>query len=204
VKRATLVGKLIPFKEKGGVPPDNLITSKPWEFRRAEWGSLHFIQMLRSQSGLLEKHRKEVYENGDGRVCRLPSHFALTGSMAYTIQGLFLYRKNEEKMREVYYLAGLIDCMIHQVTPLLRTGAIKEMYGKITTLKAVLGINWYGSIDQVLLPVHTQFHDENEYRGSLARACSMKEIYGLIREGTEEVFEILSHEYTFYAPGKGI
>lgn len=198
------MGKVIKFKESKGSMPDNLITSRPWEFRRADWESGHFIQMLRSQSGVLEKHRKEVYEKGDGRVYHLPPHFVLTGSMAFTIQGLFRYRENEEKMREVYYLAGLIDCMIHQVTPLLRTEAIKEMYGKITTLKALLGMNWYGSMDQVLLPLDAQFHNDTEYRGSLARAPAMKELYSLIKEGTEEMFEILSHEYTFYTPGRGI
>ena len=31
--------------------------------------------------------------------------------MAFTIQGLFRFRENEEKMREVYYLAGLINCL---------------------------------------------------------------------------------------------
>jgi hypothetical protein len=198
------MAKVIKFKEGKGSAPDNLITSRPWEFRRADWESGHFVQMLRSQSGVLEKHRKEVYEKGDGRVYHLPPHFVLTGSMAFTIQGLFHYRENEEKMRKVYYLAGLIDCMIHRVAPLLRTAAIKEMYGKITTLKALLGMNWYGSIDQVLLPVDNQFHDDGEYRSSLARASSMKALYDLIKEGTEEVFEILSHEYTFYTPGKGI
>ncbi len=160
--------------------------------------------MLRSQSGVLEKHRKEVYENGAGRVYHLPPHYVLTGSMAFTIQGLFRYRENEEKMREVYYLAGLIDCIIHQVTPLLRTAAIKEMYGKITTLKAFLDMNWYGSMDQVLLPLDAQFHNESEYRGSLVKAPTMIELYRVIKEGTEEMFEILSHEYTFYTPGRGI
>jgi hypothetical protein len=94
--------------------------------------------------------------------------------------------------------------MIHQVTPLLRTEAIKEMYGRITTLKALLGMNWYGSIDQVLLPIDSQFHSDTEYRGSLAKAPAMKELYRLIKEGTEEMFVILSHEYTFYTPGRGI
>jgi hypothetical protein len=198
------MGKVIKLKQSRGSVSDNLITSRPWEFRRADWESGHFIQMLRSQSDVLEKHRKEVYEKGDSKVYRLPPHYVLGGSMSFTIHGLFRYRENEEKMREVYYLAGLIDCIIHQVTPLLRTAAIKKMYGKITTLKALLELNWYGSMDQVLLPLDVQFRNDSEYRGSLAGASSMKELYGLIKEGTDEMFDILSHEYTFYTPGKRI
>jgi hypothetical protein len=196
------MGKVLNFRELRGVTPNNLIALKPLEFRFADWESVHFIQMQRSQSLELEKHRKEVHEKGDGVVYSLPPHFVLSGSMAFTIQGLFRFRENEEKMREVYYLAGLIDCMIHQVTPLLRTEAIKEMYTKIRTIKSLLNVNWYGSIDQVFLPLDTRWHNESEYRGSLSAASTMKELYRLIREGTDEMFDILSLEYVFYTPPK--
>jgi hypothetical protein len=194
------MGKVLKFKELRGVAPNNLIASKPLEFRFADWGSVHFIQMQRSQSLELERHRKDVYETRDGIICSLPPHFVLSGSMASTIHGLFHFRENEEKMREVYYMAGLIDCMIHQVTPLLRTEAIKEMYTKIRTLKSFLNINWYGSIEQVFLPLDTHWHNESEYRGTLSAASTMKDLYRLIREGTDEMFDILSLEYVFYAP----
>jgi hypothetical protein len=186
------MGKVLEFKQLHGAAPDNLIALKPLEFRFADWETGHFIQMRRSQSLDLEKHRKEVHT--------LPPHFVLSGSMAFTVQGLFRFRENEEKMREVYYLAGLIDCMIHQVTPLLRTEAIKEMYTKIKTLKSLLNINWYGSIDQVFLPLDTRWHTEADYRSSLSRASTMKDLYRLIREGTDQMFDILSLQYVFYVP----
>jgi len=196
------MGKVLEFKELRGATPNNLIALKPLEFRSADWESVHFIQMQRSQSLELEKHRKEVHEKGDGVIYSLPPHFVLSGSMAFTVQGLFRFRENEEKMREVYYLAGLIDCMIHQVTPLLRTEAIKEMYTKIRTLKSLLNVNWYGSIDQVFLPLDTRWHNESEYRGPLSAASTMKQLYRIIREGTDEMFDILSLEYVFYTPAR--
>ena len=196
------MGKVLKFKELREAAPNNLIALKPLEFRFADWESVHFIQMQRSQSLELERHRKEVHEKGNGVIYSVPPHFVLSGSMAFTIQGLFRFRENEEKMREVYYMAGLIDCMIHQVTPLLRTEAIKEMYTKIRTLKSLLNINWYGSIDQVFLPLDTRWHNESEYKGSLSAASTMKELYRLIRDGTDEMFDILSLEYVFYAPPK--
>jgi hypothetical protein len=127
-KKALIMAKILKFKEGTASPPDNLITRKPWEFRSAGWESGHFIQMLKSQSAKLEKHRKEVFERGT-RVSQLPPHFVLRGSMAYTIQGVYSYRTNEAKMREVYYLAGLIDCMINRVTPLLRHRIIGSHHG---------------------------------------------------------------------------
>jgi len=197
------MAKIIPLKERLETVPDNLITLKPWEFRRADWETKHFIQMLRSQSAGLEKHRNEVYKRGDKRIWHLPGHFALKGGMGYTIHSLYSYRNNEEKMREVYYLAGLIDCMINQVNPLLRTDLIRGIYKKIVTLKKILGANWYGPMDQVLFPIDSRFYNHLEYQETISSAKTMKEFYGLIRKGTEEMFDILSLEYIFYTPGRG-
>jgi hypothetical protein len=196
------MGKVLKFKEGTGSAPDNVITLKPWEFRSADWESKNFIQMLKSQSARLEKHRKEVYEK-ETRVSNLPPHFVLSGSMAYTIQGIYSYRDNEERIREVYYLAGLIDCMINRVTPLLRTDVIKDIHKKIVTLKSLLNINWYASLDQVLLPLDSHLFNEFEYRNKISGAGSVQELYRLIREETDDMFDILALEYTFYTPGRG-
>jgi hypothetical protein len=197
------MGEIIRLKEKDGGPPDNLIASEPWEFRKADWESKHFIQMLKSQSAKLENHRKEIYQRGDKGVWHLPAHFTLRGGMAYTIQAIYTNRDNERKMREVYYLAGLIDCMINQVNPLLRTDLIRGMYKKVMALKNDLNINWYGQLDQVLFPVDDQYYSAIEYRQTLSKTRSMKELYHLIREGIDEMFDILSLEYVFYSPGRG-
>jgi hypothetical protein len=196
------MAKILKFKD-GGVPPDNVITVKPWEFRGADWESRHFIQMLKSQSAKLERHRKEACERGS-RVSQLPPHFVLRGSMAYTVQGIFSYRTNEAKMREVYYLAGLIDCMINRVAPLLRTDVIKDIYRKVMTLKAFLNMAWYSSFDQVLLPLDCEFFNEYEHRNRISEASSARALYRLIREGTDEMFDILALEYTFYIPARGL
>ena len=197
------MAKIIKLKEKAEIPPDNLITLKPWEFRRADWESSYFIQMLRSQSDRLEKHREEAYQKREKGVWDLPSHFIHRGCMAYTIQSIYKYRNDEKKMREVYYLAGLIDCMINQVNPILRTDLIRDMYKKIMALKKVLTVNWYGQLDHVLLPIDGHCYNYREYRETLSRAKTMKELYCFIREGTDKVFDILSKEYVFYTPARG-
>jgi hypothetical protein len=184
-------------------PPNNLITKKPWEFRRADWDNAFFIQMLKSQSEKLENHRREIHLKGQRGIWHLPSHFTLRGGMAYTIRGSYIHRKDETEMREVYYLAGLVDCMINQFNPILRTDLIRDMYNKIMESKHRLGVNWYGQIDQVLFPIDNAYYNQSEYRQSLSGAKTMKELYHLIREGTDEMFDILSFEYTFYTPGRG-
>lgn len=197
------MGEVIRLKEKIEAPPDNLITSEPWEFRRADWESKHFIQMLKAQSAALETHRKEIYGREDGGVWHLPTHFSLRGGMAYTIQGIYTYRNDERKMREIYYLAGLIDCMINQVNPLLRTDLIRDVYKKVIKIKKQININWYGQLDQVLFPLDDQFYNSLAYREALSKARTMKGLYRLIREGVDEMFDIISLEYVFYSPGRG-
>lgn len=106
-------------------------------------------------------------------------------------------------MRDVYLLAGLIDCMINQVNPVLRTVLLRDMYKKVFKMKKALGITWYGPLDHVLLPIDPRLYDVCKYRDALAAAGNMKTLYGIIREGTSEMFDILSAHYIFYFPNTG-
>ena len=196
------MAKIIEFKEKLPAPPDNLICSKPWEFRSADWESQHFVQMLRSQSARLEKHREKVCTKGEKGVWHLPPHYVLKGGTAYTIQAVYIHRSSETKMRDVYYLAGLIDCMINRTNPLLRTDLIRDIYRKVMTLKSILNMNWYGSLDRVFLPLDMVHYDDSKYKSALTKATNMKALYRAIREGTDDMFDILSFEYVFYTPGR--
>lgn len=194
------MGKIFQLEPKSEEPPDNVITLKPLEFRKADWGTSHFIQMVRSNSAKLERHRREIYKQGDKGVWQLPPLYTLTEGMAHTVRALYVYRENEEKMREVYYLMGLVDCMINQVNPILRTDLIRSMYKEVFKMREALEIHWYGPITQILLPIDSLFYNEFEYKALLTGADTMKALYRAIREGVDEMFDILSLEYVFYCP----
>jgi hypothetical protein len=197
------MGQVIDIRKGRGRPLDNLITRTPLEFRRADWKVSHFVQMLKSQSTHLESHRKAVLASGGTGVWEIPSHFALKGGLAHTIRALWANHYSERKMRDIYYLTGLMDCMINQVNPLLRTDLLRDLYKKVFALKASLTVNWYGPLDQVLLPIHPQLYNEAAYRSAIARADTMKDLYGIIERETADMFDILSLEYVFYCPGPG-
>ena len=197
------MAKIIYLGENPEKPPDNLVTLKPLEFRKADWGTMQFVQMLRSSSAGLEQHRTETYKKGNSGPWQLPPHYLLTGGMAHTIRALYNYREDEVRMREVYYLMGLVDCMINQVNPILRTDLIRDMYKKVFEMKEALRIHWQGHLAQILLPIDTQYYSEFEYRLSLTGAPTLKKLYQTIRSGTDEMFEILSLEYVFYRPSAG-
>lgn len=197
------MARIIDLEERRNRPPDNLITSRPMEFRRAAWDNTDFVMMRRSQSEELEKRRGENLREGRPAVSCLPPHFVLRGSMAYTARGLYIHKENASSMRDVYYLAGLVDCMINQVSPLLRTDAIRDLYRKISTLKQTLNVNWYGPIDQVLFPIDGHLYNLEAYRQSLTGAATIQELYRAVRDGIEDMFAVLAAEYVFYTPGLG-
>jgi hypothetical protein len=159
--------------------------------------------MSRSQSVKLEKQLMGASGKGESGSGQIPPHFSLKGGMAHTVQAMWASRDNEKTMREIYYLTGLLDCMINQVNPILRTDVLRDLYRKVYSMKRALGVNWYGSIDHVLLPIDTHFYNEFQYRSSLKQALTLKKLYQAIREGTEEMFDILALEYVFYCPGRG-
>jgi hypothetical protein len=190
------MGKIIYIRDRfQKLPPGNLITSGPWEFRRACWRTPFFAQMLRPLAEKLDPSGEPV--------ASIPPHFSLNHGLASTIQAIYANRRDEDKMRQTYYLVGLTDCMINQVNPVLRTDILRAMYKKVFAMKADFNIHWHGSLDQVLLPIDSRFYDEGAYRSTIRRAATLKALYRTIREGTDEMFDILSHEYIFFYPSVG-
>ena len=180
--------------------PDNIIVRDPFEFRRSDWQSGFFLQMTKRNSEWLEEQRYTLFSQGKTGIGQLPPHYSLQGGLAGTIGALFTYRHEEEKMRKVYFLVGLIDCLINQVNPILRTVMLRDLYNKVQQLRTELGVRWAGTLDHVLLPIDGIFFNEMEYKRHLATASTLKALYGVIEEGTQEMFDILSVEYVFYCP----
>lgn len=194
------MAQIINFRSRAPRFSDNLISSEPLEFRQADWATAHFIQMLRSDSLEFERHRKEMLQLGTRGPWQLPPHFSLIDGVATTIRAMFVYHDQEDKMREVYLLAGLIDCMINQVSPILRTDLLRDMYKKIFLMKKALSISWHGPLNRVLLPIDPRFFNVQQYETGLRTAATMKALYQHIRHGTEERFNIISLKYVFYLP----
>jgi hypothetical protein len=188
------MGKLLQFK-KGDASQDNLITAHPMEFRRARWSSTNFIQMRKSLSERYEKEFDSKLQN-----TTIPPHFVLNMGLEYTISALFYYRNSPEVMKEVYFLAGMVDLLINKVCPILRTDLIRGLYNKVFELRNKLNIFWVGPINQVLLPIEPDLYDESRYRASLHGLKNLKDLYAFLMEESQEMFLILCKEYVFYCP----
>ena len=193
---------IIPMPGRHQQKEGNVIASRPMEFRRVCRSSMNFIQIPR--------RRAEEFESLFSGGCRGSDPageaglgWELTCGRERTILGLFMNRKSEETMRLVYYLAGLVDCMINQVSPLLRTDLLRSLYKEAFALKNTLGIEWSGRLQKVLLPIEQCYYSEAEYRESIQRAGTMKILYRAIENGTSRMFDVVGEKYVFYCSGAG-
>ena len=189
------MGDLIRLEDRVKGSARGIISSGPWEFRKPPWRTLYFTQMLRV---FLEETPCD-----SKTFPQMPPHFVLKGGLAYTILSMYANRKNEKEMREIYYLIGLMDCMINQVNAILRTDLLRSMYKQVFAMKEKLNLHWHGTLDRVLLPIDSRLFNDLEYRSLLNRAGTMKELYQTIRQGTETMFDTLALNYVFFCPGGG-
>jgi hypothetical protein len=179
---------------------DNLICRKPLEFRRGDWRQGHILQCLRSEAEKYQHHRIQAIANGHSHIRFIPEHFSLVGGCDYTAMGLFRWREEEERAREFYRLAALMECVVNSTSPLLRTDLLRSLYKTIMELKKTLNFSWKGDSTKFLLPLHQQFYQRSHFFDEILRCKTLKDLYEKVDCETEVQFDVLAAEYVFYLP----
>ena len=180
---------------------DNLIASRPLEFRRGDWKHGSTMMCTRGESARFEEHRaKALAAEGHRHIAFVPNHLALDNGSLCTLQGLFRHRDGESRMRRVYNLAGLMECVTNATSPILRTDLLRRFYQAITEEREALQVAWRGRIGHFLLPLYPEHYNPHLFLHSIAGAASLKELFEVIRRETDAQFDILSRYYVFYLP----
>ena len=180
---------------------ENLIASKPLEWRRGDWLTGHALLCTRRESERFEAHRIEAYQvKGHKHIGFVPNHFKLDDGYYYTVMGLFRHRGDEAMMRRVYYLAGLMEGVTNAPSPILRTDLLRRVYQSILEERNCLKVVWRGHVRHFLLPLHTEYYNPNIFYHHVVGAESLKDLYQEIRAETDAQFDILAQQYVFYVP----
>jgi hypothetical protein len=180
---------------------DNLIAPAPLEWRRADWLTGFVLQCTREESKGFEAHRLEAYRvHGHKHIGTVPNHFKLDGGYHFTVMGLFHHREDEAAMRQVYYLAGLMEAVTNAPSAILRTDLLRRVYQTIMEERERLGVVWRGHVRHFLLPLHADHYNSNLLFHRIGSAESLKDLYQQIRAETDTQFEILAQYYVFYLP----
>jgi len=195
-----MVGDIITFTPKGP-ERENLITDRPFEFRQGDWQSGHAMMCTRRESEKYEAHRKEALgTEGHHHIRYVPNHFRLDGGCHFTLLGLFRYRTDEEKMRRVYRLAGLMECVTNESSPILRTDLLRRFYKDILDERDELQVIWRGNVRHFLFPLHSDYHNPNHFQHAVGNASTLKALFEAIESETNEQFDIISIHYVLYLP----
>jgi hypothetical protein len=182
-------------------PGSNLIVSRPLEFRKAEWLSGAAVLCTREDSERLEELRQKQARGSDRHFISLvPNHFTLEGGCHFTALHLLRFRKDEEAMRRVYRLAGLMECITKAPSPILRTDLVRKFFKLIVEEREHLDVSWKGHVRSFLLPLHPQYYDQRLFMHSIQSAESLKELLSLIETEAGRQFDILAGQYVFYVP----
>lgn len=180
---------------------DNLIASHPLEFRRGDWHGGYAMLCTRRESAKYEEHRRQALGTpGHQHIGYVPNHISLEDGYHYTAVGLFRYRTDEEMMRQVYRLAGLMECVTNAPSAILRTDLLRRFYQTILDERERLNIVWRGNVRHFLLPLHPELHNPNLFFHHIAQSETLKDLYSAIESETNKQFDILSQSYVIYVP----
>jgi hypothetical protein len=193
------MAKIIPF-EDGRKDDDNLICLKPLEFRRGDWLKGQVIQCLRQEAEKYQAHRRQALVGGHRHLSFVPEHFKLAGGSDYTVLGLYRWRRESLQTRELYRLAGLMECVVNSTSPVLRTDLLRSLYKTIMDLRRRLNMSWLGGSNQFLLPLHPHLYERARFFDKISHTHTLKDLYAVVDQETTVQFDQLAAEYVFYLP----
>ncbi len=180
-------------------PGHNLIASSPLEFRKGEWLLRSAILCTREESAKLEAQRRKATSHSPSMRI-VPNHFRLDGGYHWTVLWLFRFREDEKRMRRLYRLAGLMECITKAPSPVLRTDLVRRFFKIINEEREKLDVSWKGNVHEFLLPLHPEHYNPAVFQDIVGSAPSLKELLVGIEEETNLQFDILAGGYVFYMP----
>ena len=180
-------------------PASNLIAISPLEFRRSEWLSGNAVLCTREESAKLEAQRRKSTPDRPS-ITIVPNHIVLDGGCHYTCLWLFRFREDEKRMRRLYFLAGLMECITKAPSPVLRTDLVRRFFKIINEEREQLNVSWKGNARNFLLPLHAGHYEPNIFIDTISSAPSLKELLAGIEKETNSQFDILAGNYVFYVP----
>lgn len=193
------MAKIISF-ENGRKVEDNLICRQPLEFRRGDWHEGQVIQALRKEAEKYQAHRRQALVGGHRHLKFVPEHFNLVGGWDHTILALYRWRQSERQAREVYRLAGLMECVVNASCPILRTDLLHSLYKTIVDLRRRLNVSWMGGSSQFILPTHPHLYERKSFFERICQASTLKMLYEVVEQETTVQFDLIAVQYVFYLP----
>jgi len=195
------VAKVITLPDRAGVD-DNTLSLEPFCFRRAGWLLSAPAQVARPQAEVYQERRRQALKAGQPADFT-PSYLTLKGSLAQTLGALFRFRDDESQMRQVYFLAGLMEAATGLSHDLLRSDLIRRVFAEIEENSTRLQVRWQSWDQGFLLPICTQGENLStaaRLQQNLGRARTLKEFLVRLKEETDAQFDLAGRRFIYYLP----
>lgn len=185
-------------------PDDHIICQKPLRLRWGDWQTPHVIQVHVGSAAVYEDQRAEDLAAGRPLGHQMPAHFTLDGGMNETALALLRHRASEESLRQVSYLAGLMECLTNIPCAILRTDLIRRVYQEAQQLIREYNLNWRGRVGHFLLPVMEDAQDPKRLEKAVRDIDSLKDFFSTVRLITDQRHDALAKDFVFYFPRRNL
>ena len=194
------MAKVITLPDRAGAD-DNTLSRKPFCFRRAGWLLSAPAQVARPEAEVYQERRRQALEAGQPADF-IPSYLTLRGSLAQTLGALFRFRDDEPRMRQAYFLAGLMEMATSLSHDVLRSDLIRRVFAEIEENSARLKVRWQSWDQGFLLPLYLSGENLPAARlqWSLGRAGTLKELLASLRGETDAQFDLAGRRFVYYLP----
>lgn len=185
-------------------PDEHIICQKPLRLRWGDWHTPHVIQVHVGSAALYEHQREQDLAAGRRLGYQMPSHFTLDGGMHETALALMRHRHSEESLRQVGFLAGLMECLINVPCAILRTDLIRRVYQEVQELSRQLGLAWRGRVGHFMLPVMEDAQDPKHLEIAVRDIDNLKGFFTTVRAITDRRYTALAKDFVIYYPRRNI
>lgn len=189
-------------KEFPGPPAgdQHVISDSPYRLRWGDWRTAHIIQVHVHPAAIYEDQRQEALAQGRDPGGQMPPHFVLDGGMHETAQAFLRHRQNEEALREVTYLAALMEALVNTPCAILRTDLIRRVYQEVEGLSQRLGLRWRGRAGHFLLPLNEDAGNPQALEQRVAPLDNLQEFFRTLKEIAGQRHQALAKGYVIYYP----
>ncbi len=178
----------------------HIISQGPYRLRWGDWRTVNIIQVHVHPAAIYEDQRQEALAQGRDPGGQMPPHFVLDGGMHETAQAILRHREDEEALRQVNYLAALMEALVNTPCAILRTDLIRRVYQEVETLSNRLGLRWRGRAGHFLLPLNEDALNPQMLEQRVAPLDNLQEFFRTLKEIAGQRHQALAKSYVIYYP----
>lgn len=194
------MGSTLEFPTPPGGGDDHVISQSPYRLRWADWRIANIILVHVQSAAVYEDQRQEDLAQGREPGGQVPPHFVLDGGMQQTAMAILRHHRDPQALRDISYLAALMEALVNTPCAILRTDLIRRVYQEVDALSSRLSLRWQGQAEQFLLPLNEDAQHPGLFAQRVPPLDNLQEFFQVLGEIADQRHQALGKSYVFYYP----